>query len=140
MGWSEVYSGLQMGTVDGADGPNALFASAQMESVVKYMSTTQHMYTPGVILASKQTMDSLPNDIAALVREVGAEAAAKMKEETRTTQDEAAQKMAENGLIINEVSAEVRAELANLCKDVYEENRDIIGAEFYDKVMKQLGK
>lgn len=140
MGWSEVYSGLQMGTVDGADGPNALFASAQMESVVKYMSTTQHMYTPGVILASKQTMDSLPDDIAALVREVGAEAAAKMKEETRTTQDEAAKKMAENGLIINEVSSEVRAELADLCKDVYEENRDIIGAEFYDKVMKQLGK
>lgn len=140
MGWSDVYTGLQMGTVDGADGPNALFASAQMETVVKYMSTTQHMYTPGVILASKKTMDSLPEDIAALVREVGAEAAAKMKETTRTTQEEAAQKMADNGLIINEVSPEVRAELADLCADVYAENRDIIGAEFYDKAMKQLGR
>lgn len=140
MGWSDVYTGLQMGTVDGADGPNALFASAQMETVVKYMSTTQHMYTPGVILASKKTMDSLPEDIAALVREVGAEAAAKMKETTRTTQEEAAQKMADNGLIINEVSPEVRAELADLCADVYAENRDVIGAEFYDKAMKQLGR
>ena len=140
MGWSDVYTGLQMGTVDGADGPNALFASAQMETVVKYMSTTQHMYTPGVILASKKTMDSLPEDIAALVREVGAEAAAKMKETTRTTQEEAAQEMADNGLIINEVSPEVRAELADLCADVYAENRDVIGAEFYDKAMKQLGR
>ena len=140
MGWSDVYTGLQMGTVDGADGPNALFASAQMETVVKYMSTTQHMYTPGVILASKQTMDSLPEDLAELVREVGAEAAQKMKELTRTTQEEAAQQMADNGLIINEVSPEVRAELAELCAGIYEENREIIGADFYDKVMAQLGR
>ena len=34
----------------------------------------------------------------------------------------------------------VREELADMCKGVYEENRDIIGAEFYDKVMKQLGR
>lgn len=140
MGWSDVYSGLEMGTVDGADGPNALFASAQMETVCKYMSTTQHMYTPGVILASKQVMDSLPEDLQELVREVGAEAAAKMKETTRTTQEAAAAQMAENGLVINEVSSEVRAELAELCKGVYEENRDVIGAEFYDKVMQQLGR
>ena len=140
MGWSDVYSGLQMGTVDGADGPNALFASAQMETVCKYMSTTQHMYTPGVILASKATMDKLPEDLQALVREVGAEAAEKMKEITRETQEDAADQMEENGLIINEVTAKVREELADMCKGVYEENRDIIGAEFYDKVMKQLGR
>lgn len=140
MGWSDVYSGLQMGTVEGADGPNALFASAQMETVCKYMSTTQHMYTPGVILASKATMDKLPEDLQALVREVGAEAAEKMKEITRETQEDAADQMEENGLIINEVTAKVREELADMCKGVYEENRDIIGAEFYDKVMKQLGR
>ena len=140
MGWSDVYSGLQMGTVEGADGPNALFASAQMETVCKYMSTTQHMYTPGVILASKATMDKLPEDLQALVREVGAEAAEKMKEITRETQEDAANQMEENGLIINEVTAKVREELADMCKGVYEENRDIIGAEFYDKVMKQLGR
>lgn len=98
------------------------------------------MYTPGVILASKATMDKLPEDLQALVREVGAEAAEKMKEITRETQEDAADQMEENGLIINEVTAKVREELADMCKGVYEENRDIIGAEFYDKVMKQLGR
>ena len=138
--WSEVYSSLEMGTVDGADGPNALFASAQMETVVKYMSTTQHMYTPGVILASKATMDKLPEDLQELVRKVGKEAADQMKQETRTTQGAAAEQMAANGLQINEVDPAVREELAALCKTVYEENRDIIGAEFYDKVMGILGR
>ena len=140
MGWSDVYTGLQMGTVDGADGPNTLFSSAQMEEVVKYMSTTQHVYTPGVILASKATMDQLPEDLWELVQEVGKEAADLMKEETRTSQEEAAAKMAENGLIINEVSSEVRDELAAMCADIYTENRDIIGAEFYDSVMATLGR
>lgn len=140
MGWSEVYSGLNMGTVDGADGPNTLFQSAKMEEVVTYMSTTQHMYTPGVILASKSIMDSLPTELWELVQEVGQEAAEMMKETTRTSQEEAAEAMAENGLIINEVSPEVRSELAELCSGIYEENRDIIGAEFFDQVMEALGR
>lgn len=140
MGWSDVYTGLQMGTVDGADGPNTLFQSAKMEEVVKYMSTTQHVYTPGVILASKAAMDKLPADVWALIQEVGKEAANLMKEETRAGQEEAAAKMAENGLVINEVSSEVRDELAALCTDIYAENRDVIGAEFYDSVMATLGR
>ena len=140
MSWGEVYTGLQMGTVDGADGPNALFASAGMEEVCKYMSTTQHMYTPGVILASKTTMDKLPDDLWALVQEVGAEAAKQMKETTRATQEEAAEKMAAGGLQITEVSSEVRSQLAGLCSGIYTENRDIIGADFYDSVMTTLGR
>lgn len=140
MAWNEVYSGLSMGTVDGADGPNSLFQSGRMEEVVQYMSTTQHMYTPGVILASKSIMDSLPPDLWELVQEVGKEAADLMKETTRNAQEEAAQAMADNGLIINEVSPEVRAELAELCSGVYEENRDVIGAEFFDQVMETLGR
>ena len=63
-----------------------------------------------------------------------------MKQETRTTQGAAAEQMAANGLQINEVDPAVREELAALCKTVYEENRDIIGAEFYDKVMGILGR
>ena len=140
MAWNEVYSGLSMGTVDGADGPNSLFQSGRMEEVVKYMSTTQHMYTPGVILASKSIMDSLPPELWELVQEVGKEAADLMKETTRSAQEEAAQAMADGGLIINEVSPEVRAELAELCSGVYEENREIIGAEFFDQVMELLGR
>ena len=140
MGWSDVYTGLQMRTVDGADGPNTLFQSAKMEEVVKYMSTTQHVYTPGVILASKASMDKLPADVWALVQEVGGEAASLMKEETRTGQEAAAVKMAENGLVINEVSSEVRSELAAMCADIYAQNRDVIGAEFYDSVMEALGR
>lgn len=140
MSWGETYTGLQMGTVDGADGPNALFASSGIEEVCKYMSTTQHMYTPGVILASQATLDKLPADLQALVKKVGAEAAKQMKETMRQSQEEAAQKMVDGGLQITEVSGEVRAELAAKCASIYEENRDVIGAEFFDSVMTTLGR
>lgn len=140
MSWGETYTGLQMGTVDGADGPNALFASSGIEEVCKYMSTTQHMYTPGVILASKTTLDNLPEDLQTLVKEVGAEAAKQMKETMRQSQDEAAEKMVSGGLQITEVSSEVRDELAAKCSSIYDENRDVIGAEFFDSVMASLGR
>ena len=104
------------------------------------MSTTQHMYTPGVILASKATMDKLPEDLQTLVKEVGAEAAKQMKETMRQSQDEAAEKMVSGGLQITEVSSEVRDELAAKCSSIYDDNRDAIGAEFFDSVMASLGR
>ena len=102
MGWSDVYSGLQMGTVDeGADGPNALFASAQMETVCKYMSTTQHMYTPGVILASKATMDKLPEDLQGISSRSRSRSSAKdERDHKRDSRETRVIEMEENGLII----------------------------------------
>jgi TRAP-type C4-dicarboxylate transport system substrate-binding protein len=126
--------------VDGADGPATLFQPARMEEVVKYMSTTQHMYTPGVILASKTTIDKLPEDMQTIVFEVGAEAVSRMKELTRRGAAEAVESMEKNGLEVNEVSNDVRAEMAELCVDVYKSNRSVIGDEFFDKCMEFLGR
>jgi TRAP-type C4-dicarboxylate transport system substrate-binding protein len=140
MGWTDVYTGLQMGTVDGADGPNTLFQTSKMEEVVKYMSTTQHMYTPGMIQASKAAMDKLPPDLWKIVQEVGKEAADYMKKMTRESQEKAVETMKANGLQVNEVSDDVRGQLSDLCKDIYTKNRDVIGADFYDYVMGVLGR
>jgi tripartite ATP-independent transporter DctP family solute receptor len=140
MGWTEVYTGLQQGTVDGADGPIPLMAAARMNEVVKYMSTTQHMYTPGMIQASKMAMDKLPADVWALIQEVGAEAAAYMTEQTRAAVEKNTKTMVDAGLQVNEVSNEARAEMAAKCKPIYEKNREVIGAEFYDEVMAFLGR
>ena len=85
-------------------------------------------------------MDKLPEDLQTLVKEVGAEAAKQMKETMRQSQEEAAEKLVSGGLQITEVSSEVRDELAAKCSGIYDDNRDVIGAEFFDSVMTYLGR
>lgn len=137
--WSEVYSSLSAGTVDGADGPEPLFANAQMQEVVKYMSTTNHFYTVYAPMMSKAVYDTLPAELQALILEVGADTCEYHKQLCRETIATATQHMVDGGLIVYEVPNEVREELASMAKEVYAMSRDEIGAEFFDFAMAETG-
>ena len=137
--WSEVYSSLSAGMVDGADGPEPLFANNQMQEVVKYMSTTNHFYTVYAPLMSKQVYDTLPAELQALILEVGAEACEYHKQICREAVATATQNMVDGGLVVYDMPNEVRQELAELAKGVYAMSREEIGAEFFDFAMAETG-
>ena len=65
MAFSDVFTALQTGVIDGQENPYAQIASAKFQEVQKYLSITGHVYTPAYILASKKKFDSLPEDIQA---------------------------------------------------------------------------
>lgn len=65
MAFSDVFTALQTGVIDGQENPYAQIASAKFQEVQKYLSVTGHVYTPAYILASKKKFDSLPEDIQA---------------------------------------------------------------------------
>lgn len=137
--WSEVYSSLQQGTVDGADGPEPLFANAQMQEVVKYMSTTNHFYTMYAPMMSKKVFDTLPVELQELILEVGKETCEYHRNLSRAQVSEATERMKAGGLEVYDVPNEVRQELASLAKGVYAANREAIGPEFFDWAMEQIG-
>ncbi len=63
MAFSEVYTALQTGVVDGADGnlPN-LYTQKQFE-VQKYVTMTDHTYSGYVVVVNKPFWDKLPADV-----------------------------------------------------------------------------
>ncbi len=65
MAFSDVFTALQTGVIDGQENPYAQIASAKFQEVQKYLSITGHVYTPGYILASKKHFGALPEDIQA---------------------------------------------------------------------------
>ncbi|MFK7753515.1 MAG: TRAP transporter substrate-binding protein [Sedimentitalea sp.] len=65
MAFSDVFTALQTGVMDGQENPYAQIASAKFQEVQKYLSITGHVYTPAYILASKKQFDKLPADVQA---------------------------------------------------------------------------
>ncbi|NOR30796.1 MAG: DctP family TRAP transporter solute-binding subunit [Sulfitobacter sp.] len=63
MAFSDVFTALQTGVIDGQENPYAQIASAKFQEVQKYLSITGHVYTPAYILASKKKLDALPANI-----------------------------------------------------------------------------
>src|SRR3954465_14242711 len=59
MAFSEVFTALQQGTVDGQENPLSVITAAKLDQVQKYLTLTGHVYSPAVILISKAQWDTL---------------------------------------------------------------------------------
>ena len=59
MAFSDVFTALQTGVIDGQENPYAQIASAKFQEVQKYLSVTGHVYTPAYILMSKKKFDGM---------------------------------------------------------------------------------
>ena len=63
MAFSEVFTALQTGVIDGQENPYAQIASAKFQEVQKYLSITGHVYTPAYVLVSDSGFSKLPADV-----------------------------------------------------------------------------
>jgi tripartite ATP-independent transporter DctP family solute receptor len=59
MAFTEVYTALQQGTVDGQENPLSVITSAKLDQVQKNLSLTGHVYSPAIILMNKAQWDRL---------------------------------------------------------------------------------
>jgi tripartite ATP-independent transporter DctP family solute receptor len=63
MAFSEVFVALQTGVIDGQENPYANINAAKFQEVQKYLSETNHVYTPSFPTASKKLFDSWPAEV-----------------------------------------------------------------------------
>jgi len=63
MAFSEVFTALKTGTMDGQENPYAQIASAKFQEVQKYLSITGHVYTPAYVTVHTSTWNKLPADV-----------------------------------------------------------------------------
>ena len=59
MAFTEVFTALQQGTVDGQENPLSVITAAKLDQVQKYLSLTVHVYSPAVFLMNKAQWDTL---------------------------------------------------------------------------------
>lgn len=59
MAFTEVFTALQQGTVDGQENPLSVIVANKFEQVQKHLTLTGHVYSPGVFLMNKEAFDKL---------------------------------------------------------------------------------
>jgi tripartite ATP-independent transporter DctP family solute receptor len=63
MKFSEVFTALQTGVMDGQENPFAQIASAKFYEVQKYLSLTGHVYSPAYLAVGLKKWNALPADV-----------------------------------------------------------------------------
>ncbi len=63
MSFSEVFSALRQGVVDGQENPLAQLTAARFHEVQQYLSVSNHVYTPAYPVVPARWFDALPEDM-----------------------------------------------------------------------------
>ncbi|MGA1665331.1 MAG: TRAP transporter substrate-binding protein [Burkholderiaceae bacterium] len=73
MSFSEVFTALQTGVMDGQENPFTQIYSAKFQEVQKYLSLSGHVYTPAFPTASAKKFASYPADVQKALTEAAVE-------------------------------------------------------------------
>jgi tripartite ATP-independent transporter DctP family solute receptor len=73
MKFSEVFTALQTGVMDGQENPFTQIYSAKFQEVQKYLSLTGHVYTPAYVTVGAKKWESLPADVRKVLEDTAKE-------------------------------------------------------------------
>lgn len=103
MSFSELFTALQTGAVDGQENPISVINASQFYEVQKYLSLTEHIYPVLPVMISVSTWNKLSADQQALVTECIEEAIQYQHELNQADYESYIQNLKDNGMEINEV-------------------------------------
>lgn len=133
LAFNELYTALQQGTFEAQEGPINLFRDMRFDEVQKYISKTNHIYSPFVVLMNPDVQSRMNEEDLATFREIFQEAKSYQRELAQKADDEAAKSL--KGVTITTLTPEELNTFSSKMKPVYEKIKEIIGADFAGRVI-----
>jgi len=101
MNFSELYTALQTGVVDGQEGSSSLAKTTRLYEVQKYCSLTSHIWDGWYVLINPRAFKKLPKDMADLLMDSFNQAALDERKDMLELNESARVFMKEKGMIFN---------------------------------------
>lgn len=137
MGFSELYTALQQGTVDAQENPVANAYTNRFEEVQDYMIMTNHQYMAQHLHISNAFYESLPKDLQVILTEAAQEGAQYHRQLLRQNEQKMIDELKSKGMTIHDVDMEpFRAKVG----PVYEWFASIHGDELLNSIRAKAKK
>ena len=119
MSFGEVFSALRQGVVDGQENPLAQLTAARLHEVQRYLSVSNHVYTPAYPVMRAAWFEALPAEVQSGLRQAAVETGDWLRD---FLAEEDARLLAElnDQLAVNEVDLAAFAEAASPVFEHYE--------------------
>jgi tripartite ATP-independent transporter DctP family solute receptor len=118
MAFSEVFTALKTGVIDGQENPFAQIYSAKFQEVQKYLSLSGHVYTPAYVTVGKDAWAKLPADVRQALEETAKETQAYVYETAAQMETDLLTKLKAGGMAVNEPD---KAAFIQASKGIYDE-------------------
>lgn len=138
MAFSEVFTALENKTIDGQENPLPTIRSSKFYEVQDYLSLTNHVYTPYIVLFSKQIWDGLSEETQTIIREAAIEAGQYQRQLNREEDQASLEYLKEQGMTVTELSDEERAKLQELVRPVIDNHAQKIDPDLVQEMLDEL--
>ncbi|MFZ9297950.1 MAG: TRAP transporter substrate-binding protein [Hylemonella sp.] len=138
MKFSELFTALQTGVMDGQENPFTQIYSAKLHEVQKFLSLSGHVYTPAYLTVGARKYGGLPADVRKVLEDTARETQAFVYDTAAKDESDLLSKLKQSGIQVNEVNKDA---FIAASKSIYEAfGKEVAGAkELIDKSV-ALGK
>jgi tripartite ATP-independent transporter DctP family solute receptor len=140
MAFGEVFTALETKAIDGQENPFVTIDTSKFSEVQKYLSVTNHAYTPFLVLYSKQLWDKLSADEQKALTECAAVGRDEERKVGRALAAKSLDNIKKAGVQVNELTAAEQARLREAVKPVYDRHAATIGQETIAKAQEALAQ
>lgn len=127
MPFTEVYTGLEQGTIDGQENPLSITYNSGFADVQDYLSLTGHLWAAQPLVVSGTWFETLPGDLQEILREEATELKSVQRERIQEADEQLIAELEDAGMEITEPDTEAFVEATEV---VWEDWADVIGEEF----------
>lgn len=131
MSWSEVFTALQQGALDGQENGFKTSQSNSIQDVNKYFTIWNYVYDAYPLLMNKSAYEKLSADQQAVITEAAAEACQWSREWCETGEADIIAEFESQGVTVTRLNADQLQAFKDLVQPVIDKYRDEFGAEAY---------
>lgn len=104
--FSELYTALQQGTVEGQENPLSIITANNFFEVQKYLSLSGHFYSTALFIVNPDFWASLPEEYQTIIQSAAEEGRDYDRQLSTEATDTMIQTCKDNGMEVNEIDAE----------------------------------
>lgn len=132
MSWSEVFTAIQQGTIDGQENGVSITKSAKMNEVQKYITIWNYSYENDLFVANSKIWNTLEPKTQQLLREKAKEACNWGRQQVENEEDGIIAEFEEDAIIVTKLTPEELNAFKNAVEPVREKFINKYGKENYN--------
>ncbi len=140
MPFSELFTALETGAVDGQENPYSTILSSKFYEVQKYLTVSNHVYSPWIVMASKTWWDGLSAEEQKILQDAAVASRAFEREDTRAGAEKALEELKTKGMEVTTMPDTEVAKLREVAAPISQTVVDSIGKPLWDEVQAELAK
>ena len=140
LSFSELFTAMETGTVDGQENPVTTIQSSKFYEVQKYLTISKHVYSPWIVLASKRWYDGLSADERKIINEAAVASRDFERKDSRDASKQSIAYLKDKGMQINELSDAELGRMREMVKPAMDKFAADGGADLLNELQAEIAK